>query len=279
MQLSGAEARALLEWYIAMGIDCAVGEAGIDRFGMKTAAMTRESAGDATVSPGLAPKKRQTAPLITKQSIVETGDHAVDETSPQAQARRLAATAQTLEELRALMEAFDGCALKKTANNLVFSDGMAGSPLMLIGEAPGRDEDIQGKPFVGRSGQLLDRILAAIGMNRSNTYIANVVPWRPPANRTPTSEELAICLPFITRHIELAAPRLIVLLGGVASTALTGSPLGIVKLRGQWQSLHCGKLTIKAMPTFHPAYLLRNPISKRLIWKDFLSIQQAISIL
>lgn len=278
MQLSETQARALLEWYVAMGADCAIAESTTDRFAI---AEEKRTSAAASTSPTLLP--RSLPPRATSQS---TPPRQPAVTSPIlgdegaiAEARRLAAAAQTLDELRAGLESFEGCGLKRTASRLVFSDGTPGSRLMLVGEAPGRDEDIQGKPFVGRSGQLLDRILAAIGLDRGSVYIANVVPWRPPGNRTPTPQELAVCLPFIERQIELAGPALLVLLGGAAMSALTGTSAGIVKSRGQWLQLRIRALEIKAMPTFHPAYLLRNPLSKRQVWKDFLDIRQALQLL
>lgn len=271
MQVSALEARALLDWYIAMGVDCAIGEISINRFASAKA-------------PGLPPpafppqsdRERQAPLAATSSRPTQQAAAASDGGGDSIAARRLAAAAMTLDDLRQAMMGFEGCALKRTATQTVFGDGVAGAPLMLVGEAPGREEDLQGKPFIGRSGQLLDRILAAIGLDRTSVYIANVVPWRPPGNRTPTPQELAVCLPFIMRQIELAAPKCLVLLGGAAMTALNGSSQGIVKQRGQWQSLRIGDLTLPAMPTFHPAYLLRNPLSKRLMWRDFMEVKAAL---
>ncbi|MER2632944.1 MAG: uracil-DNA glycosylase, partial [Rhizobiaceae bacterium] len=182
--------------------------------------------------------------------------------------------ATSLEALRAEMAAFDGCNLKLTAKNLVFADGTPGAPLMLVGEAPGRDEDMEGLPFVGRSGKLLDRMLAAIGIDRGTAYIANVIPWRPPGNRTPTPQETEICRPFIERQIELAQPKLLVTLGGPSAKVLIGAPDGILRLRGNWRThVTASGTAIPVMPTLHPAYLLRNPAHKRLAWRDFLEIK------
>ena len=175
------------------------------------------------------------------------------------QPRRAAAT---LADLRAALLAFDGCNLRLTATQLVFADGNPESRVMLVGEAPGRDEDIQGLPFVGRSGQLLDRMLAAIGLTRNEVYIANVVPWRPPGNRTPTPQETAICRPFIERQIELCNPDFLILLGGAAANELLDTAEGILKLRGRWRDYNTGTRTIRAMATLHPAYLLRQPLSE-----------------
>ena len=187
-----------------------------------------------------------------------------------------AKSATTLDELRAILDKFDGCALKATATRLVFADGNPQARVMFVGEAPGRDEDIEGLPFVGRSGKLLDRMLAAIGLDRTSVYIANIVPWRPPGNRTPTPQESQICLPFILRQIELADPDVMVCLGGPSAQTLLGIKEGITKTRGRWFSFDTGKREIRAMPTFHPAFLLRSPLQKRFAWRDFLAIKKAL---
>jgi DNA polymerase len=197
-----------------------------------------------------------------------------------ARARELAREAGTLDELRRQLAAFDGCNLKFTAKNLVFADGNPEADLMLVGEAPGRDEDIEGLPFVGVSGQLLDRMLAAIGRDRRSAYIANVIPWRPPGNRTPTPIETEICRPFIERQIELAAPKVLVTLGHPSTKALLNTQVGIMRTRGNWQEHRtAGGLAIPAMPTLHPAYLLRNPAAKRLAWRDFLEVKARLALL
>jgi DNA polymerase len=189
-------------------------------------------------------------------------------------ARQLAASASTLEELHQHMASFDGCNLKFTAKNLVFADGNPNADLMLVGEAPGRDEDLEGLPFVGRSGRLLDRMLAAIGLDRGSAYIANVIPWRPPGNRTPTPHETEICRPFIERQIELVNPKVLVNLGGPSAKTLLNTTEGILRLRGNWR-VHttASGIAIPAMPTLHPAYLLRTPAHKKLAWRDFLEVK------
>lgn len=192
-------------------------------------------------------------------------------------AREAAKTAKTLPELRAILATFDGCALKATATQLVFADGNPQARVMLVGEAPGRDEDIEGLPFVGRSGKLLDRMLAAIGLERTKVYIANIVPWRPPGNRTPTPQEQQICLPFILRQIELANPDILVCLGGPSAQALLGIKDGITKTRGRWFTFDTGSREIRAIATFHPAFLLRSPLQKRFAWRDFLAIKKALA--
>ena len=193
------------------------------------------------------------------------------------EARVAAKRAQTLEELRDTLKRFEGCALSATATQLVFADGTPGARVMFVGEAPGAEEDREGLPFVGRSGKLLDRMIAAIGLKRSDVYIANIVPWRPPGNRTPTPQESAICLPFIRRQIELANPDVLVCLGGPSAQTLLGISEGITKARGRWTEFDTGTRRIKALATFHPAYLLRSPAAKRLVYRDFLAIKKALN--
>lgn len=192
-------------------------------------------------------------------------------------AREAARTAQNLEELRALLANFEGCMLRATATQLVFAAGNPKARVMFVGEAPGRDEDIAGEPFVGRSGKLLDLMLQAIGLDRTKAYIANVVPWRPPGNRTPTPHETAICLPFIRRQIELADPDVLVCLGQPSTQTLLGTREGITRTRGRWFKFHTGTREIRAIPTYHPAFLLRSPLQKRLVWRDFLALKRALA--
>ena len=193
-----------------------------------------------------------------------------------ATAREAARTAASLEILRDMLEKFDGCALKSTATRLVFADGNPKARIMFVGEAPGRDEDIEGLPFVGRSGKLLDRMIASIGLDRSKVYIANVIPWRPPGNRTPTPQETQICLPFIQRQIELVDPDILVTLGNPSTQTLLSTREGIMKTRGRWFDYDTGTRVIRAMATFHPAYLLRSPSYKRLSWQDLRAIAKAL---
>jgi uracil-DNA glycosylase len=191
-----------------------------------------------------------------------------------------AAAATSLAELKAALESFDGCSLKRTATNTVFADGVAEGRIMLIGEAPGRDEDRVGKPFVGRAGQLLDKMLASIDLDRkTNAYITNVINWRPPDNRDPTPEEAALCLPFLRRHIELAQPQLIILLGAVAARHVVGVTDGIMKLRGRWMEYRVGDRMVPLMPTLHPAYLLRQPAHKKLAWRDLQAVRDKMRAL
>ena len=192
-------------------------------------------------------------------------------------ARDLARTAPDLAALEAALATFDGCPLKKTAKNLCFARGDHQARLMLIGEAPGRDEDLEGAPFVGRAGQLLDKMLAAIGLARDDAYITNVVYWRPPGNRTPTPQEVQACHPFLQRQIELVAPEILMLLGGAAAKQVLGTDQGIVKLRGKWREYEAGGRAIRTLATLHPAFLLRNPAAKRMAWRDLLTVKAALT--
>jgi DNA polymerase len=198
--------------------------------------------------------------------------------APALRAQEVANAATTREELRAGLAAFDGCALSATATNLVFADGNPESGLMLIGEGPGAEEDRVGKPFVGPAGQLLDRMLASIGLDRSQYLITNLLPWRPPGNRNPTEAEVQICLPFLLRHIALVQPRRIVLLGGFASQSVLASKTGITRLRGRWAEAVIPGLAkpVPALPMLHPAYLLRNTAAKREAWADWLALRRAL---
>ena len=183
----------------------------------------------------------------------------------------------SLEQLKSYMSDFKGCELYKSSTNMVFSDGNPKSKIMLIGEAPGHDEDIQGKPFVGRSGKLLDKMLEAIELNREKVYIANIIPWRPPSNRRPTDEEIEICLPFIKKHIELIKPKVLMLLGSTATFALLKNTEGITKIRGKWVDLNLNNISVPTLPTFHPAFLLRQPAQKKHVWEDLKSLKNKVS--
>ncbi len=237
------EAKALLEWQLELGATEAIGDEPVNRY----------------ETPAVAPPSKP-EPVVASQPA-EIDAHAV--------ALASAASASTLEELATAMAAFDHCELKKGARNFVFSDGMPGAPVMIIGEAPGRDEDREGRPFVGRAGQLLDRMLDAIEMGRDRSvYITNVLPWRPPQNRDPHPDEIAMMAPFLERHIALADPQALVLMGNTSCQAVLGMR-GISKLRGRWTEAH-GRATL---PMFHPSYLLRTPSAKREAWADLLSLQ------
>lgn len=272
-----------LAFHVEAGVDVALEEAPVDRFAAAAAARARAPARAApSAAPG-APQPRpvaQAAPASPHAAPASAGlgsfaAHPPDQA--EMAARELARGAATLDELRAMVEAFDGCPLKRTASRLVFADGNPEARVMFVGEAPGRDEDAQGVPFVGRSGRLLDLMMAAIGLDRTSAYIANVIPWRPPGNRTPTPQETAICLPFIRRQIELADPDILVCLGNPSVQTLLGVTDGITKTRGRFFPYDTGTRTIRAMPTFHPAYLLRTPLGKRLVWRDLLEIEAALA--
>jgi uracil-DNA glycosylase family 4 len=260
-------ARELLDFYLEAGANALLGEEPVDRFVAAEIAAPRPRPRD----PG-PDRLQQSAPALSGETKTMV---APDEAAMAA--REAAKSAKTLEELRAILDKFDGCALKVTASQLVFADGKSGARVMFVGEAPGRDEDIEGLPFVGRSGKLLDRMLAAIGLDRTSVYIANIVPWRPPGNRTPTPQESQICLPFILRQIELADPDVLVCLGGPSAQTLLGIKDGITKARGRWVAFNTGKREIRAMATFHPAFLLRSPLQKRFVWRDFLAIKKALA--
>ncbi|MET3926422.1 uracil-DNA glycosylase [Devosia sp. 2618] len=257
--LNHDEMLAVLDWYRAAGVDVAVGEEPIDRFAQRPPQRVMPVVASANAS--------------TEQRPVETLPLGGDP----SEARSLAASAKTLDELQTILGSYDGCGLKLRATQLVFADGNPEADIMLIGEAPGAEEDRQGKPFVGKSGQLLDRMLAAIGLDRTKVYIANTVPWRPPGNRTPTPEEMALCLPFLNRQVELVAPKLVMTLGGPAMQTVFSTTAGIIKMRGKWSSVTIGNHTVEAIPTLHPAYLLRNPPAKEQAWADLLALKVKMS--
>jgi uracil-DNA glycosylase len=253
--------KELLRWYVAMGADEAIGEAPIDRLApARVAAPPPPPAVSAPPPP----------PAIAAPIAIAPGA---------ASARLLAATATSLAELEGAVRGFDGCALKRTATNTVFADGAAGAELMVIGEAPGADEDRLGRPFVGRSGQLLDRMLATIGYDRrQNAYITNVLFWRPPGNRKPTNDEIAACLPFVWRHMALLRPKAVMMCGGTATGALLGRAEGIMRLRGRWFPLEAEGLDrpVPAIATYHPSFLLRSPSRKSEAWRDLLALQSKL---
>lgn len=262
----------ILEWYVEAGVDILLEDLPIDRFAETQT--VNDAKKRATPSPDeILARKAQSQPkrVAAKPATATMPDGQAVET-----ARETAQKCDTLQALREAMETFDGCNLKRTAKSMVFADGNPEARIMFIGEAPGRDEDIQGLPFVGRAGQLLDKMLAAINLTRETAYISNVIPWRPPGNRTPTPQETEICRPFIERHMELAKPEIIVMLGGSSAKTLMKTTDGIMKLRGKWTELSTGQFKAPAIPTLHPAYLLRQPSHKRLAWQDFLQIKMKL---
>lgn len=255
--LSYWDALAALEWQVELGADEAMLDAPLDRFDLPAPV--------AAPKPAVPPKAAARPAPIQQPAVPDVDTVAI--------ARQMAGSATSLDALREAMAGFEHCDLRRGARNLVFSDGSASARVMIVGEAPGRDEDMQGKPFVGRAGQLLDKMFAAIGLDRtadddSGLYITNMLPWRPPQNRDPKAEELAMLTPFVQRHIELAEPELLVLMGNHACAGLLGKR-GITRMRGHWEDVH-GR---PALPMFHPAYLLRNPAAKREAWADLLAIK------
>lgn len=259
---------ALLRWYIDAGVDECIGDAPVDRLTKRPALPA------AAVLPVTAPAPLAARPAVPPVAALPTDTDAI------ASAVRMAQAAATVAELKVAVESYDGCGLKKFASRAVFADGNPEAPVMFVGEAPGADEDRQGLPFVGVSGQLLDRMLASIGLSRAtNAYITNIVFWRPPGNRAPTDEEIACCLPFVRRHIELVDPQVLVLVGGMSAKTLLGKPTGITRLRGHWYEYETPGLSrpVPCTALFHPAYLLRSPDQKRFAWRDLISIKQKLA--
>jgi uracil-DNA glycosylase len=249
----------LLRWHADMGVDIAVDDAPHDRFAESRAGVSAQAeersppAPPATIEAGRR-VMAEPAAALPAEAIAAAGDQA--------------AAANDLDDLREKLSRFDGCGLKATATRLVFGDGNPGAEIMFIGEAPGADEDREGVPFVGRAGQLLDKMLAAIGLDRGKVYIANVVPWRPPGNRTPAPLETAACLPFTRRQIELVDPKILVCLGAASAQTLLGGKEGVMRMRGRWFAYAMGGKEIRALAMLHPAYLLRQPAQKKLAWQD-----------
>jgi uracil-DNA glycosylase len=304
-----AELTAALDWYREMGADEAVGEAPIDWLqrgdvapgaGFAHLLSPRPASGTpakslpapppprSAIAPpptqalaASAPAHRPPSPMLSMpHASVAPATRQFPATAPEAAvtaARAAAREAATLDELGARLAVFDGCSLKATAKSLCFYRGMPKARLMLIGEAPGRDEDLEGKPFVGRAGQLLDKMLAAISLSDQNVHITNVVYWRPPGNRTPTPQEAQACRPFLERQVELVAPEVVVLLGGAAAKHLLEVADGIMRIRGKWREIEIGSAKVRAIATLHPAYLLRAPAAKRLVWRDLLAIKTALA--
>lgn len=279
----------VLQWYRAMGIEDALDEAATDwlargdsgpgsGFSLRSPiGSPPRSAERATPAPTERPEPAH--PTTQRSAPAAAPPRQFATTSPDAAltaARTAARDAPTLEALRAELEAFTGCALKATAKNLCFYRGQPRARLMLIGEAPGRDEDIAGQPFVGPAGKLLDKMLAAAGLTEADIHITNSVYWRPPGNRTPSPQETQACRPFIDRQIELVEPEFIVLLGGAAANQMLGVEGGIMRLRGKWREIEAGGRRIPAIATLHPAFLLRTPLYKRQAWRDLLAITTAL---
>ena len=297
------DALSALTWLVEAGADEAIGEVAIDRFAAKKPTTNppleggsknaehfsgRGTAPVTEFRPSPKPAARvSTLPAPPKGFAAASETHlarrSFSEGGPQGEggdsigdAIALARAANSLSDLKAALESFDGCALKRSATTTVFADGNPLSRILFIGEAPGRDEDRQGLPFVGRAGKLLDKMLAAIDLDRSSAYITNVLNWRPPDNREPSPEEAALCLPFLRRHIELVDPLVMILLGGTSVRHVMGRSDGIMKTRGRWLEYNAAGRMVPVMPTLHPAYLLRQPAHKKLAWRDLLAVEQKI---
>lgn len=252
----------ILEWYAAAGADEAVAEEPADRFAPPKEEVLLPPAKASPEEGGLFPAS-DLAPAVRK-------------TAEDAGAAEQACRAETLEELRAAMENFEGCTLKETAAHMVFGAGKPQARIMIIGEAPGAEEDRRGEPFVGVSGQLLDLMLKSIGLSRDDVYISNILPWRPPGNRKPSEAEVALFTPFIRRHIALVRPKILLLLGGSAVSALMHTNEGITRCRGRWMEYTDAGLSLPVMASFHPAFLLRTPAQKKMSWRDFLALRQRL---
>ena len=287
----------LLAFYGELGVDCTLAEEAVDwlhhghaapgepiRQALKPAPNSRD--GTPAVRSGAAPAGAQqqrsegakpAGALRPEHRAPAAGSAGGGPLEPGvAAARTLAARAKSLEDLRLALDSYEGCALRATAKNTCFYRGAARARLMIVGEAPGRDEDLEGRPFVGRAGQLLDRMLAAIGLNEELVHITNVVYWRPPGNRTPTLQETQSCRPFLERQVQFVEPELVLLLGGAAAKNVLDVSDGIMRLRGKWKDVNMGGRSLRALPTLHPAYLLRTPAAKRLAWRDLLSLRRTL---
>lgn len=293
-----ADLAAMLAWYRDMGIDAAVADeptnwletggavpGGNFRLdGAKPAVDASQAGARAPVQQprrdsGTTPAPARPAarpPMSPAAAPARQFPTAAPDAATMA-AREIARSAATLDALHQALAGFQGCGLRATAKNLCFYRGSPNASLMIIGEAPGRDEDLEGRPFVGRAGQLLDKMLAAIGLTEADVHITNIVYWRPPGNRTPTPQEAQICRPFLDRQMELVAPKAVLTLGGPATTGVLGVEGGIMKSRGRWREIQIGGRAVRAMPTLHPAYLLRTPAAKRLTWRDLLAVRAALA--
>jgi uracil-DNA glycosylase len=293
--LTNSELIEWLAWYRDAGVDCALGPQPLDWLDHGAAPPGALFNFALANQPGDAGPAGATRPdFVADRSSLHPGDAAVRarpvnpvaaSKRPQtplatreaeSEGRRAAQSAKSLDELEAALRAFTGCSLKATATNLCFYRGSAAARIVIVGEAPGRDEDMAGKPFVGRAGQLLDKMLASIGLDENHVHITNIVYWRPPGNRTPTTQEALACRPFLERQIELVDPDFVVAFGGAAAKEVLGAQDGIMKLRGRWRDIEIGGKTRRVMATLHPAYLLRTPAAKQLAWSDLLRLKASI---
>jgi DNA polymerase len=276
------EMLTLLDWFQAMGVDTVVDETSCDWLARGPTppgagyAWPRREAAVPAASLGLPALQRAPSTGVSTETVRPRAATPLGASEAETGARRIARQADSLEALESALKTFDGCGLKATATKLCFYRGAPRADLMIIGEAPGRDEDLAGKPFVGRAGQLLDKMLAAIGLGEADVHITNIVYWRPPGNRTPTPQEALACRPFLERQIELVAPKILVAVGGAAAKEVFGVTEGIMRLRGKWREVTVGERKIAAIATLHPAYLLRTPAAKQLAWLDLLQIRSKL---
>lgn len=279
----------ILKWLEEAGDDIALAETPIDRFAeseaVKSAALAEKTNGSggnsnkSSIRADIAERAKAMSGRLSNRHAAEPrqSEPTLPDENVVALAKELAGKASNVEELKKTVEEFDGCNLKLTAKHTVFADGNPNASIMLVGEAPGRDEDLQGIPFVGRSGQLLDKMLAAIGLDRTSVYITNLIAWRPPGNRAPTPAESAICKPFVERHIELVKPKILVLVGGSSAKSMLETDEGILRIRGKWREYESGGNKIATIATLHPSYLLRQPAQKALAWQDLLQIKAKLA--
>lgn len=274
---------ALLDWFQAMGVDAAVDDSSYDWLARGPKAPGTDFAwprvdnsvasGEPTANARTTPDSRTPASVVAARPRAATP---LGASEAEIGARRIALHATSLEALETALKEFDGCGLKATATKLCFYRGAPKADVMIVGEAPGRDEDLEGKPFVGRAGRLLDKMLSAIGLGESDVHITNIVYWRPPGNRTPTPQEALACRPFLERQIELVGPKILVAAGGAAAKEIFGVTEGIMRLRGKWREVTIGEQSIAAIATLHPAYLLRTPAAKQKAWQDLLQIRSRL---
>ncbi len=269
-----AENLSALEWYQEAGVDLAVGEKAIDWINAPPEVKDKPN----VITPNVAQPVAQQAKILAKGNVSNISNVAIDSSVAvdSSEAIKLAAGAKNLQELKAALISYDGCDLKKRATNMVFGAGNENAKIMFVGKAPSKDDDIEGQIFVGRGGVLLDKMMAAIGLNRSDVYLSNILPWRPPGNRAPTADEIATSMPFFTRQVELVAPDYIFTLGEVAPKILFEEKKSLNKIRGEWRDIKIGSHSVKVICSFHPDFLIAQPVQKKSAWQDLLLLKAAL---
>jgi len=282
-----AAAATALQWYGDMGVDEAITDDTVDGFALSAELAARRSAAQAPAAAlqGEPTRARLNRPAAASSQAPRPVPRqpAAAPSMAMADVEQLAQGCKSLDELARTLDEFDACPLKRTATQLCLADGLPGAHVMIIGEAPGREEDEQGRPFVGKSGQLLDKMLACIGLDRTSddpatsVFISNIVFWRPPGNRKPSTAEVTMCLPFVRRAIELAKPRIVIAAGATPAQALLDTPTGITRMRGTWKTVTTANGPVDVMPTLHPSYLLRSPEAKRFAWRDLLAVKAKLA--